>query len=144
MPTIARSALVSHSSAEMYELVRDVASYPEFLPWCQATRVVEQTEELQIASITIDRRMRGMRFTTRNRLVENEAIHLALVDGPFSSLSGTWRFKAIDETACRVELEIEFEFRSRLFAALMGPAFTKICDTMVAAFVKRADEINRA
>lgn len=94
-----------------------------------------------MASITIDRRMQGARFTTRNRLVPDEAIHMALVDGPFRQLRGVWNFKPIDEDACRVELEIEFEFKSRVFAALMGTAFSKICDTMVAAFVKRADEI---
>ncbi|ASJ72459.1 type II toxin-antitoxin system RatA family toxin [Granulosicoccus antarcticus] len=141
MPTIARSALVSHSAAEMYGLVRDIGSYPTFLPWCQAATVAEQSEEHQVASITIDRRMQGARFTTRNRLVVNEAIHMSLVDGPFRQLNGVWKFKAIDEDACRVELEIEFEFKSRIFAALMGTAFSKICDTMVAAFVKRADDI---
>lgn len=142
MPTIARSALVSHSAAEMFRLVRDIEAYPTFLPWCHAASVAEQTEEHQIASITFDRRVRGARFTTRNRLVPDTAIHMALVDGPFRQLRGVWKFKPIDDDACRVELEIEFEFKSRIFAALMGTAFSKICDTMVAAFVKRADEIH--
>ena len=141
MPTIARSALVSHSAADMYRLVRDVESYPTFLPWCESASVAEQTEDHQLASITIDRRMKGVRFTTRNRLMPDESISMALVDGPFRQLRGVWNFKPIDDKACRVELEIVFEFKSRIFAALMGAAFSKICDTMVAAFVKRADDI---
>ncbi|MGQ7844184.1 type II toxin-antitoxin system RatA family toxin [Granulosicoccus sp. 3-233] len=139
MPIIARSALVSHSASEMYQLVLDIESYPAFLPWCQAASVAEQDDMQQLASLTMDQRMRGTRFTTRNRLEENQTISMQLVEGPFKRLSGVWRFKAIEDAACRVELEMNFEFKSRLFAALMGPAFSKICDTMVAAFVKRAD-----
>ena len=142
MPTIARSALVSHSASQMYALVNDVASYPQFLPWCDTARVIEQTDQHQLASLTIDRRMKGISFTTRNTLSENESIGMALVDGPFRQLRGLWHFKAIDEASCKVELSMEFEFKSRVFGALMGPAFSKICDTMVAAFVKRADQIN--
>lgn len=142
MPTIARSALVSHSASQMYALVNDVASYPQFLPWCDTARVIEQTDQHQLASLTIDRRMKGISFTTRNTLSENESIAMALVDGPFRQLRGVWHFKALDDASCKVELSMEFEFKSRVFGALMGPAFTKICDTMVAAFVKRADQIN--
>lgn len=128
----------------MYQLVLDIESYPAFLPWCQAASVAEQDATQQLASLTMDQRMRGTRFTTRNQLEENQAIHMKLVEGPFRRLSGVWRFKAIDEYACRVELEMSFEFKSRLFATLMGPAFSRICDTMVAAFVKRADKIHSA
>lgn len=144
MPTIARSALVSHSAAEMYRLVHDIEAYPDFLPWCYSATVTQQDGRQQVASITVDRRMQGMRFTTRNSLVENESIHLDLVEGPFRQLSGVWRFSPIDGDACRVELQIEFQFKSRIFSALMGPAFTKICDTMVAAFVRRADDVHPA
>ncbi len=142
MPTIARSALVSHSAAEMYALVCDVESYQRFLPWCQASSITEQSDTHQIASLSIDKRMKGMTFTTRNRLEPPEAIHLSLVNGPFKQLNGVWRFKPIDTQACKVELEINFEFKSRVFAALMSPAFAKICDTMVDAFVKRADQLH--
>lgn len=144
MPSIARSALVSHSASEMYRLVHDVEAYPDFLPWCQSATVTEQDERSQLATLTIDKRMKGLRFTTRNTLVENESIHMALVDGPFRQLKGEWRFKAIDDDACRVELQIDFEFKSRVFATLMGPAFSRICDTMVAAFVNRANQIHPA
>lgn len=125
----------------MYRLVLDIESYPGFLPWCQAASVAEQDDSQQLASLTMDQRMRGTRFTTRNLLEQDQSISMQLVDGPFKRLSGVWRFKAIDDDACRVELEMNFEFKSRIFAALMGPAFSKICDTMVAAFVKRADQI---
>lgn len=141
MPIIARSALVAHSAAQMYQLVHDVEAYPEFLPWCDSASISEQSETHQLASLSIDRRMRGIKFTTRNRLEENEAIHMSLVDGPFRQLKGVWRFKAIDDDACKVELEMDFVFKSRIFGKLLEPAFSKICDSMVAAFVKRADHL---
>mgnify|MGYP000220682587 CR=1 FL=1 len=142
MPTIVQTALVSHSASEMYTLVSDVESYPQFLPWCDTAQVTEQTDQHQVASLTIDRRMKGISFTTHNTLSENESIGMQLVDGPFRKLHGVWRFEAIDDSSCKVELSMDFEFKSRVFGALMGPAFTKICDTMVAAFVKRADQIH--
>ena len=144
MPTITRSALVEHAASDMYQLVTDVDRYPEFLPWCKAARVLEQSEDCQTATVTIDERMRSASFTTRNQLVPNEAIHMTLIDGPFRQLSGTWRFKSLAENACRVELDIDFEFKTKVFAIMMGPAFSKICDTMVDAFVRRANQLGAA
>jgi len=141
MPAIERSALVSHSAAEMYALVCDIESYPDFLPWCDSASISERSDTHQVATVGIDRRMKGIQFTTRNRLEPDEAIHLALVNGPFKRLSGVWRFKPISEDACRVELEMDFEFSSRLLSALLGAAFARICDSMVQAFVRRADQV---
>lgn len=141
MPSIARSALVSHSAAKMYALVRDIESYPEFLPWCQNATIAEQSASHQLATVTVDKRMQGVQFTTRNRLEADSAIQMGLVDGPFRSLSGLWQFKPIGEEACKVELAIEFEFKSRVLAKLLSPAFSRICDSMVAAFVQRADQL---
>jgi len=144
MPSIVRSALVSHPAANMYALVRDVDSYPQFLPWCDSAEVKEESESHQIASVTIDRRMKGISFTTRNALVKDASIQMSLLNGPFQTLSGKWLFTPIDDTACKVELIMDFEFQSRLVGLVMGPAFSKICDTMVAAFVKRAAELDRS
>lgn len=141
MPSIARSALVNHSAAQMYSLVCDIESYSQFLPWCDATKILEQSDTHQVATVTVDRRMKGISFTTRNTLNADESIRMALISGPFKRFGGVWTFKALDETACRVELSMDFEFQSRILGALLGPAFTKICDTMVAAFVKRADAV---
>jgi len=132
---------VEHAAGDLYQLVIDVARYPEFLPWCKAARVLEQSEDSQVASVTIDERMKSASFTTKNQLEPDEAVHMTLVDGPFRQLRGTWRFKALAENACRVELEMEFEFKTKVFAMMMGPAFNKICDTMVDAFVRRADQL---
>ena len=144
MPSISRSALVAHSAANMFSLVCDIESYPQFLPWCSDASVAENSDTHQLATVFMDKRMRGLKFTTRNRLETNEAIHMGLVDGPFKKLSGVWNFTQIDERSCKVELAIDFEFKSRILATLLGGAFSAICDSMVAAFVKRAGDLDAA
>jgi ribosome-associated toxin RatA of RatAB toxin-antitoxin module len=141
MPTITRSALVPYSAADMYRLVCDVESYPQFLPWCDDARIEEQTATHQLASIAISKHFEQSRFSTRNRLAANQEIRMQLIDGPFRHLVGSWRFTALDETACKVELEIDFEFSNRLLASAISPAFTRVCDSLVSAFIKRADVV---
>ena len=141
MPHIARSAHVPHTAADMYRLVRDIESYPDFLPWCNDARVVEESETHQVATIVVAKSLKQTHFTTRNRLEPEHAIHVSLVDGPFRRLEGSWRFTDAEGAGCRADLEVEFTFASRLFATLMGPAFTRVCDSLVGAFLRRADAL---
>jgi ribosome-associated toxin RatA of RatAB toxin-antitoxin module len=83
-------------------------------------------------------------FTTRNSHVPGRQIDLALVDGPFSHLAGLWRFTpvgAAGERACKVELSLDYAFRSAALASLVGPVFDKIAGSLVDAFVKRAEQV---
>ena len=82
-------------------------------------------------------------FATCNRLYPFERIDISLADGPFEKLSGSWHFHALREDACKVELELHFEFSGKLINAAFGTVFRQIADTMVGAFCKRADEIYR-
>ena len=143
MPTISRSALVGHTTQDMFELVCDIESYPEFLPWCSAAKVDERSETHQLASITINQVINHSEFSTRNALETNQSITMELVDGPFKHLSGTWRFKPLSEAACKVCLDIDFEFANPMVGRLISPAFNKVCDSLVNAFIKRADRLGR-
>ncbi len=143
MPTISRSALVEHTAQDMFELVCDIESYPEFLPWCSAAKVDEHSETHQLASVTINQVINQSEFSTRNVLTTNQSITMELVDGPFKHLSGTWQFKPLGDSACKVELDIEFEFSSPMVGRLISPAFTKVCDSLVSAFLKRADQLGK-
>ena len=80
-------------------------------------------------------------FTTHNRMSPEERIDLALVDGPFRHLAGSWLFTPLGEQGCKVVLELEFDFSSRVLEATIGPIFNQICLTMIDAFAKRADQI---
>jgi len=138
---IRRSALVLHSTADMFRLVQDVPSYPRFLTWCLESRVLEQTAEYQVASLVV--RVSGMTqtFTTHNRFVPGERLTLALVDGPFQRLSGEWRFEPLGEAGSKVTLALNFEFSNRLLSSAFRRGFTHSADRLVNEFSKRADDV---
>ena len=140
---IARSALVAHSAMDMYRLVRGVPSYPQFLSWCAATEVHEQTSEMQKASLTVV--VAGIRqhFTTMNTLCSGERIEMKLLEGPFKNLQGEWRFVQLGEDGCRISLELDFEMTRGPMAALFGKGFGKVADRLVDDFCKRAEFVYR-
>ncbi|MGB0867123.1 MAG: type II toxin-antitoxin system RatA family toxin [Granulosicoccaceae bacterium] len=138
MPTIQRSAVVTYTPQQMYELVHDVERYPEFLPWCQSTQVHSRDTTEQVASISMSKGPLRQTFTTRNPLIPGEQLEVFLVKGPFKTLQGRWRFEPTGESGCRVSLALEFEFSNRLLAATVGPVFAQIARSMMDAFVKRA------
>ena len=125
----------------MYVLVEDVESYPEFLPWCGGATLHWREGELLEGSVEMH--LAGLRrsFRTRNRMREFEAIDMELVEGPFSHLSGGWHFKSLDQLGCKVSLDVEFEVRSRTTDRLLGRYFENICNSLVDAFVRRAEDI---
>jgi ribosome-associated toxin RatA of RatAB toxin-antitoxin module len=141
MRRVKRSALVPYSAQQMYVLVEDVESYPDFLPWCGGA--VLHWRDGDVLEGSVEMHLAGLRrsFRTRNRMREYEAIDMELVEGPFSHLSGGWHFKALDHLGCKVSLEVEFEVKSRATNRLLGRYFEEICNSLVDAFVSRAQDI---
>ncbi|SFR59205.1 Ribosome association toxin PasT (RatA) of the RatAB toxin-antitoxin module [Marinobacter daqiaonensis] len=138
---IDKSALVLHSAERMFFLVDDVGSYPQFLPWCAGAEVHERTEAEVIASLEVAKGGMRHRLTTRNLRMTPERIDMQLVDGPFRNLKGHWHFKPLDEVACKVILQLEFDFSGPLSRMTFGPVFSQAANTMVEAFCRRADEV---
>jgi len=145
--TVHKSVLIWFSAEEMYALVNDVARYPEFLPWCDHARVVQAHDDGMTAEIGMALAGFHKSFTTRNVNQPGRQVRLQLVDGPFKQLDGTWDFHPLidpntqqPQRACRVELHLNYSFES-MFGRLVGPLFDKIADTLVDAFVKRAQQI---
>ena len=144
MKTVQKSVLIWYSAQEMYDLVTDVARYPEFLPWCDKARVLEQDEAGMTAEVGLAFAGFHQSFTTRNTHVPGREVHLKLVEGPFSQLEGVWTFTPVGaqgERACRVELNLHYGFDSVALRALVGPVFDKVASTLVEAFVKRAEQV---
>ncbi|OIQ79723.1 ribosome association toxin RatA [mine drainage metagenome] len=142
MATVHKTVLLWYSAQQMYRLVSDVASYPQFLPWCGGVEVHESTPESMRATLRID--FKGVRqsFTTHNVQVPDREITMQLVEGPFSALRGQWTFAPLqDEGACRVEFDLEYHFSNRLVEAVIGPVFGHIAKTFVDAFVHRAEAV---
>lgn len=144
MKTIQKSVLLMHSAHEMFALVTDVQDYPQFLPWCDHSEVLERGELEMLAKVGMS--IGGLRqsFTTRNVHVIDRQIQVRLVDGPFSQLNGQWDFTPLgdgSESACKVAFQLSYGFSSTTLARLVGPVFDKIAGSLVEAFVKRADEV---
>ena len=141
MKHVVRTALLPYSAAQMYALVNDVEAYPQFLPWCRSTRVLEASGSHMHAQIEMALAGLTRSFTTRNTLSPPERIDLDLVDGPFRHLEGHWRFEALTSTACKVHLDLSFEVANALFSMALSPAFEKICSSLVDAFSRRARQV---
>lgn len=141
MTTISRNALVTHSAAQMYELVNGIAQYPAFLPWCRETHILHQDEDEITATIRFAKHGIDASFSTRNRLQKNKMIEMRLLEGPFHHLQGFWRFEAMGSVGSKVSLDIEFELSNRLLRITVGPVFSQIANSLVDAFVKRAREV---
>ena len=141
MPVVSKSALVHHSAEDMFALVKDVDSYPDFLPWCHAAKVLRERETEICAEIVVARLGIRQAFSTCNRFEENKWMTLELRDGPFKSLRGKWRFLALRDDASKVELDLEFEFSGFMIDKAFGGVFNQAANSLVEAFCKRADEV---
>ncbi len=141
MPSIQRSALVSFSAQSMFDLVNDVSAYPQFLPGCADSKVLSSTEGEMKASLLVSKAGIKQWFTTHNVLTPGQRIEMRLVDGPFSALSGGWTFSALAENACKIELNLNFEFSNKLAEMAFGKVFSQLTASMVNAFTERAKQV---
>lgn len=139
MPAITRSALVEHSASRMFALVNDVAAYPRRFAWCSGAQVLEEADDRMLARLELGIGGISTWFTTENRLSPPHRIEMDLRDGPFRRLRGQWEFHALDESACRVTLRLDFEPRSRLLVPALQLGLQGLADRMVDDFVRVAD-----
>lgn len=139
MPTVLKSVLVQRPAADMFALVEDVERYPEFLPWCSATEVLERTAETTRARIDIDYHGLTSHVSTLNRKQAPQRMDLEFVEGPFEKFKGHWRFVPLGDAGCRVEFALDYSFANAAMDALLGPVFGHIIETLVDRFVARAE-----
>ncbi len=125
----------------MYQLVDDIEHYDQFLPWCSGTTVISRDEDEVRARISISKAGFNKSFATCNRLQRNKMIEMRLLEGPFKHLEGYWRFDVLADDACKVTLDLQFEFSSKIIGATFGPIFGQIASGMMDAFMKRAKQV---
>jgi len=151
MKHVKRSVLLWYSPREMFELVTAVERYPEFLPWCERAEVLEQHEDGMTARLHLAKRGVRHAFTTRNEHVDARAVRVALIDGPFSRLEGTWQFRPVGRAgatldgaanACRIDFDLSYAFANAALEALVSPVFDRIANTLVDSFVQRAEQVH--
>ena len=148
MKHVKKSVLLWYSPAEMYALVTAVSDYPQFLPWCERADVLEQHASGMTARLHMALSGLHHAFTTRNVHVQDESVALKLVDGPFSSLEGHWKFlplpasKHQEGKACRIEFSLRYAFSNAALEAVLSPVFDRVANTLVDSFVKRAEQVH--
>ncbi len=140
MPTHAERQVLPYSPEQLFDLVADVARYPEFLPWCVGARIRSRTPELILADLTIGFGPFRERFTSRVGLERPARVKVAYENGPFRYLNNQWVFAPVPG-GTEVDFFVDFEFRSRILQVAIGAVFNEAVRRMVAAFRRRAAQI---
>jgi len=130
-----------YSVDQMYQLINDVLAYPQFLPDCSNSKIISQNESSVTASLLVSKAGLKKWFTTKNTLVSNQQVMLELVDGPFNKLQGYWLLTPLSEDACKVSLDLEYEFSNRILDLAFGRVFNHMTNNMVQAFTQRAKQV---
>lgn len=146
MPQFSSKRRVRHAATDMFDLVADVEKYPQFVPLCTGLKVRSRTAKddttVIVAAMTIAYKVVSQTFTSRVTLDRPKLVILVeYLDGPFSRLQNRWTFRATGDNTCEVEFFIDYEFKSRTLAMLMGAMFDTAFHKFSAAFEKRADEV---
>ena len=141
MAEVVKTVLVPYTPQQMFDLVDAVERYPEFLPWCGSTRLLHRDEGITRATLTINFKGVKQSFTTENPKTIPTAMDIRLVDGPFRRLDGGWRFTDLGGKGCRIDFRLHYEIASRILDKLIGPVFGHIANTLVDAFIRRAEQV---
>ena len=140
MPSHAEKRYLGHSQRDLFALVADIESYPDFLPWCVAARIRERNGDVVVADLTVGFGLLRERFTSRVTLEEPSGIVVAYTRGPLRYLNNRWTFTPRGD-GCEIEFYVDFEFRSRVLQRLIGVVFHEALSRMVRAFEERADAL---
>ena len=141
MTTHAEQRLIHHTPEQLFDLVADVRRYPEFLPWCLASRIKERSQTTLVADLIIGFQMFKEQFTSHVSMDrDNLIIEVEYAEGPFKYLKNRWKFIEHPD-GCVIDFYVDFEFRSRLLQTVIESLFTEAVKRMVRAFEARADQL---
>jgi ribosome-associated toxin RatA of RatAB toxin-antitoxin module len=140
MTLIEKSALLPYSCEQMFALVNDVQSYPEFLDGCKAVNLIEKTDNTITAELVLGKAGLRYAFTTRNTLTPFSQMDMHLVEGPFKSFEACWNFLELKENACKTSLSMRFDFSGGLVDMALRRLFEAVANNLVTAVCKRAEQ----
>ena len=131
------------NARQLYEIVIDVETYPEFLPWCLSSRIVKKFDDSNFdAELTVGYKAIDEKYISRIKAEYEKKIISKAISGPFKSLDSSWHFKNIDKKQCRVDFMIEYQFKSFFLDKVMGSLFKKATIKMLDAFELRAKSLH--
>lgn len=140
MPRIQRESVVPYSCTQMFSLVNDVGRYPEFLPGCLSSEILQRSESSMRARLQVGKSAFRHAFTTQNRWQTDQRIEMHLAEGPFKSLTGSWLFTPTAQ-GCKVNLNIDVEFANMLASMALGGSFPRVVNSLSQAFLRRARDL---
>ena len=140
MPKHREVRFLPYTPEQLFDLVADVGSYAEFLPWVIATRVKSRTEDEMVADMVVGFMVFRETFTSRVVLERPKHIHIDYISGPLKFLYNDWRFKTV-KGGTEVDFHVDFAFRQSLMNALAGGYFDDAFHRMVSAFERRAAKV---
>ncbi|MEO1239088.1 MAG: type II toxin-antitoxin system RatA family toxin [Pseudomonadota bacterium] len=145
MTTHSETRFLPYTPDQMYALVADVPSYPQFLPWCAAARERSRTERGErvevLADLVISFKVFRERFGSRVILTPKRRIETEYIDGPFSHMRSVWEFGSAENGGTEVRFYVDFEFKNRVLGAAAGLFFEDAMQRIVRAFERRAAEL---
>lgn len=146
MPRHFEKKSLPYTAQQMYDLVADVARYPEFLPWTAAARIRSRTAiaggEVMEADLVISFKVFRERFGSRVTLLPAQGqILTEYIDGPFKHLKSVWSFADLPAGGCEVAFDVEFEFKNAILAKIIGLVFNEAMQRVVRAFETRAAQL---
>ena len=141
MAVVYKTVLINYSVQQMFALVDDVESYPEFLPWCGGVDVQERQDDRLKANLKINYHGLQQSFTTENINHPPSSMTMCLVEGPFKYFEARWNFKPLRDDACKIEFNMQYEFSNRILDLVIEPVFSMIANSFVDSFCKRAHNI---
>ena len=141
MSRIAREAIVPYTCRQMYNLVTDVASYPEFISWCNRvdTETLDQ-DSVKVRLGIIYKKTVDLSFTTINTNTPDQSVEMRFADGPFSRLHGNWYFNPLGERGCKIVFQLDYEFNKSLKNLLVKRVFKEVSTSLLDAFRARAQQ----
>ncbi|MCC6531384.1 MAG: type II toxin-antitoxin system RatA family toxin [Burkholderiales bacterium] len=142
MAQVDKTVLVEYACGQMFSLVQDAEQYPRFLPWCSAATVTPGENGVVRATLHIDYHGVHTSFGTENTHRPPNNIEIELMHGPFRHLHGSWNFTPLGDSACKIQLRLTYEFSNRILEKLVGPVFGFIANSLVDAFVRRAEQLH--
>lgn len=141
MNVVEKTVMVMHSAEQMFTLVDAVEDYAQFLPWCNGADLRERTPNSTSATLHINYHGIKQHFSTKNSKIYPTQMTIALDEGPFKHLNGSWHFIALSPNACKIEFKLNYEFANGFLEKMIAPVFNHIANTLVDSFVTRADKV---
>jgi ribosome-associated toxin RatA of RatAB toxin-antitoxin module len=135
---ISKSVLLPYRADQLYDLINDVESYPDFLDGCVGAEVLRSEEGLMEARLDLKKKGISQSFVTRNRLNAPESIKIELLEGPLESLTGEWMIKPLADQGCKLSLELDFEMKQGLIMQMVARFFGETANRLVEAVCAEA------